>query len=144
MALPMQPNVLEKAGFTALDLKKDWQLEAGGAYYCRPFASELFAFRIGSNLDLSKGAHIAGAHIDWPCIRIKPNAQLIKQSYLQANVEVYGGPILSTFFDRPLCIAGRLAVKSDNILEPKMLEHQHSKACSYYCQSRHSYEPRNY
>lgn len=115
-------DVLEKAGFTALDFKKDWQLEAGGAYYCRPFASELFAFRIGSNLDLSKGAHIAGAHIDWPCIRIKPNAQLIKQGYLQANVEVYGGPILSTFFDRPLCIAGRLAVKSDNILEPKMLD----------------------
>ncbi len=115
-------GVLEAAGFKPLDFKETWALSAGGAYYCRPFAGELFAFRLGENLDLTKGAHIAGAHIDWPCIRIKPNAQLIKQGYLQANVEVYGGPILSTFFDRPLSIAGRLAVKSENIFEPKMID----------------------
>lgn len=114
-------GVLENAGFVPLDFKNTWSLEAGKAYYCRPFASELFAFRLGKNLDLTKGAHIAGAHIDWPCIRIKPNAQLVRQGYLQANVEVYGGPILSTFFDRPLCIAGRLAVKSENIFEPEMV-----------------------
>lgn len=115
-------RVLEASGFKALDFKDSWQLEKGGAYYCRPFPSELFAFRLGKDLDLSKGAHIAGAHIDWPCLRVKPNAQLIKQGYLQANVEVYGGPILSTFFDRPLSLAGKIAIKSGDLLNPEIID----------------------
>ena len=109
---------LEAAGFLPLDFKSPWTLEAGGAYYCRPFDSELFAFRLGNRLNLGKGAHIAGAHIDWPCLRIKPAAQLTRSGYLQANVEVYGGPILSTFFDRPLSIAGKIAVKSEDLFSP--------------------------
>ena len=113
---------LEAAGFLPLDFKSPWTLEAGGAYYCRPFDSELFAFRLGNRLNLGKGAHIAGAHIDWPCLRIKPAAQLTRSGYLQANVEVYGGPILSTFFDRPLSIAGKIAVKSEDLFSPRVME----------------------
>lgn len=111
-------SCLEKAGFKPLDFKKTWSLEAGGAYYCRTFSGELFAFKTGPALDLSKGIHIGAAHTDWPCLRIKPAASYTKQGYLQANVEVYGGPILTTFLDRPLAIAGKLAVKGSGILEP--------------------------
>lgn len=60
------------------------------------------------------------AHTDSPTFRIKPNCEMtVEDSYIRLNTEVYGGPILSTWFDRPLSIAGRVILKSDNILFPK-------------------------
>ena len=66
------------------------------------------------------GVRIAAGHVDWPCLRIKPAPTFSKQGYLQANVEVYGGPILSTFFDRPLSIAGKITLRSQDILHPEV------------------------
>lgn len=111
---------LKNSGFTSLEFKDPWTLTKGGAYYCRTFSGELFAFKIGSNVDLKKGIRIAAGHADWPCLRIKPAPSYSQKGYLQANVEVYGGPILSTFFDRPLSMAGKIALKSDDILHPQI------------------------
>lgn len=112
--------LLDAAGFQALDYKEPWQLEAGKGYYCRTFSGELFAFKSGKKLDLHKGIHIAAGHVDWPCLKIKPDPSFVKLGYLQANVEVYGGPILNTFMDRPLSMAGKIALKSDSILQPEI------------------------
>ena len=111
---------LEDAGFVALDMKTPWDLTPGGAYYCQTFSGELFAFRLGKDLDLSNGIRIAAGHVDWPCLKIKPAPTFTKKGYIQANVEVYGGPILNTFFDRPLSLAGKIAVKSGDILHPQI------------------------
>ena len=112
---------LKAAGFVSLDFDRPWQLEAGGAYYCRTFSGELFAFKTGTHFDPHQGVRMTAAHTDWPCLRIKPSASYTKNGYLQANAEIYGGPILSTFFDRPLSIAGKLAVKSKTLLRPDIL-----------------------
>lgn len=113
-------DTLDAAGFQALDFKAPWALEKGKSYYCRTFSGELFAFRIGTHAVLENGVRIAAGHVDWPCLRIKPAPTFSKQGYLQANVEVYGGPILSTFFDRPLSIAGKITLRSQDILHPEV------------------------
>lgn len=112
-------HLLKAAGFKSLSFNSDWKLSRGEGYYCRTFSGELFAFKIGVNADLSKGIRIGAGHVDWPCLRIKPAPTFTQKGYLQANVEVYGGPILSTFFDRPLSIAGKISLKSDDILHPQ-------------------------
>ena len=58
--------------------------------------------------------------MDWPGLRIKPAPSFSRKGYLQANVEIYGGPILSTFFDRPMSIAGKITLKSTDILHPQV------------------------
>jgi len=61
-------------------------------------------------INLKKGFKIFGSHTDSPGFRIKPNPEMVTENILRLNTEVYGGPILSTWFDRPLSIAGRVGV----------------------------------
>ena len=61
-----------------------------------------------------------GSHSDSPTFRIKPNSIVNKDGFLTLNTEVYGGPILSTWFDRPLSVAGRVVLKSDNPFKPEI------------------------
>ena len=113
-------EILEAHGFTYLDQRAPWTLQQGGKYYTTTNDSALAAFCINS-LDIEKeGFKIVGAHGDVPGFRIKPNPQKQSDNYIKLNTEGYGGPILSTWFDRPLSVAGRVAVKSDNVLFPEM------------------------
>ena len=104
-------KVLCEAGFTELKLKETWNLEKGGRYFCIPFDTTLYAFTVGENCDLSNGIHIGGAHTDFPAIKVKPNPEIFSHGYMQLNTELYGGPILSTFFDRPLSLAGKVVTR---------------------------------
>ena len=92
-------QVLKRAGFQELSFKDAWNLEKGGRYFCVPFDTTLYAFTIGSECDLSNGIHIGGAHTDFPALKVKPNPEIFSHGYLQLNTEVYGGPILNTFFE---------------------------------------------
>ena len=126
-------KLLEAAGYKALQLSEDWKIEQGGKYYVIPFKTSLFAFNIPANntaksstakrkesFDKKNGSiHIAAAHTDFPCLHIKPVAELEQRGYLRVNTEVYGGPILNTWLDRPLSIAGRVLLKSDDIYAPR-------------------------
>ncbi|MBP5159828.1 MAG: M18 family aminopeptidase [Lachnospiraceae bacterium] len=111
---------LKAAGFKELLAGGTWHLKEGGRYYVIPFPTCIFAFAVG---DLKKktgrGLHVAAAHTDYPCLHIKPGAELTSGDYLKLNVEVYGGPILNTWFDRPLSIAGSVMLRSDDIYRPK-------------------------
>ena len=111
-------QVLTEAGFTELHIKDNWTLTKGGRYFCSPFDTTLYAFTIGESCDLSNGIHIAGAHTDFPAIKIKPNPEIFSHGYMQLNTEVYGGPILNTFFDRPLSLAGKVVTKGDRYDRP--------------------------
>lgn len=111
-------QLLDQSGFQPLDIHTPWILDKPGRYYCKPYDSELFAFTIGENSDLDDGIRIAGCHTDFPGLKIKPNPEHIKNGYLQLNVEVYGGPVLNTFLDRPLSIAGKVAIKGKDPFHP--------------------------
>ena len=106
-------------GFERLYIEDLWSLECGGRYFVNVYGSTLFAFTIGQNYKSSSGVRIAAAHTDWPCLRIKPNPEVVKNGYAAVNVEVYGGPIINTWLDRPLSIAGRVTVKGENEFAPK-------------------------
>lgn len=112
---------LHAEGFSKLDMDEQWNLSASGKYWLSPYPSMIVAFTIGSNDSLTKGMKIIAAHTDNPAFRIKPNPEVNIEGMLTLNVERYGGPILNTWFDRPLSIAGRIAVKSDEVLKPKVI-----------------------
>jgi len=111
-------KVLTEAGFQELELKETWNLEKGGRYFCIPFDTTLYAFTIGKNCDLANGIHIGGAHTDFPSLKVKPNPEIFSHGYMQLNTELYGGPILSTFFDRPLSLSGKVVTRGERYDKP--------------------------
>lgn len=113
-------NMLSKAGFTELDMTKNWNLEKGGQYFVKVFGTSLFAFTVGTDLTKEQSFRIAAAHTDHPCLHVKPKAELAAKGYERVNCEIYGGPILNTWLDRPLSVAGYVALKSEDTFAPKM------------------------
>lgn len=113
-------TLLRQAGFQELSLTKPWELSLGGNYYIKSFGTSLFAFSIGNKITREQTFRIAAAHTDQPCIHIKPVAEIMQKDYLRVNCEIYGGPILNTWLDRPLSIAGKVALISDEPFQPKM------------------------
>lgn len=111
---------LDEAGFEKLKFQEEWTLAVKGKYYVNHHDTSLFAFTIGNGMTEHGNFRIAAAHTDYPCLRIKPNPDVKVAGYAQINVEVYGGPILNTWLDRPLSISGRVAVRSKDILHPDM------------------------
>ncbi len=119
-AVKTSADILEKEGFKELKSTEKWDIKKGGKYFVTKNSSAIVAFEINSDKVDEDGFRIIASHSDAPCFRIKPNPEMISEkAYLKLNTEVYGGPILSTWMDRPLAIAGRVAVKSDNILKPR-------------------------
>lgn len=119
---------LANAGFEILNYGNVWNLSKGGKYVVNHHGTTLFAFTIGKEFKSNDMIRMAAAHTDYPCLRIKPNADFVTNGYAQINVEVYGGPILNTWFDRPLSVAGRVALRSENLFEPKMVLYDAKKA----------------
>lgn len=117
-AVERSRQLLEENGFEELDFSKEWALRKGGSYYVRLYGTTLFAFKIGSALNKDHTFRLAAAHTDYPCFRIKPHPELCEKDYLKLNVSVYGGIIRPSWLDRPLSLAGRVALKSDDIFHP--------------------------
>lgn len=111
-------EMLDQAGFKLLDQRDIWNLKAGDKRYIVKNNSALFAFVVGN--DPASGWRIVSSHSDSPGFRVKPNAEMvIDNCLLKLNTEVYGGPILYTWFDRPLSLAGRVILRNDtDILHP--------------------------
>lgn len=113
-------KLLNGNGFSELKFEDDWNLEVGKNYYITKNLSSIIAFTVNSKNIEKEGFRIIGSHSDSPSFRIKPNCEMeVEKKYLKLNTECYGGPILSTWFDRPLSIAGRVVLKSENIFSPK-------------------------
>lgn len=114
---------LEQNGFEKLDpCKPIGEMNAGKRFYVTKNDSSVYAFQIGKKTLAESGFHLICAHCDSPTFRIKPNAEMLCDGGLvRLNTEVYGGPILSTWFDRPLSIAGRVIVKGNDTMHPQTL-----------------------
>jgi len=118
-AVETSKDLLLKNGFNELKMNEKWKLKVGGKYFITKNSSSLTAFVINSD-NMQDGFRIIGSHSDSPTFRIKPNAEMtVENAYLKLNTEGYGGAILSTWFDRPLAIAGRVVLKSENVLYPR-------------------------
>ncbi len=108
---------LEGSGFAECREQDCWKLQPGGAYYVTRNDSSLIAFRLPGACDIGdwrpfKGYHIVAAHSDSPTFKVKAQPETVaEKQYVRLNVERYGGMILSTWLDRPLSVAGRVAVR---------------------------------
>ncbi len=103
---------LQARGFVRLKEAERWQLVAGGRYYVVRGGASLIAFVVGSQPLAEAGFRIVGAHTDSPGLRLKPRAALAGDGLARLAVEVYGGPLLATFTDRDLSLAGRVVVRT--------------------------------
>lgn len=114
---------LEKKGFRKIDPAAPFTyIEPGTQLYTTKNDSSIYAFRIGKQPMPVGGFRLICAHCDSPTFRIKPSAEILCEGGItKLNTEVYGGPIMSTWFDRPLSLAGRVIVRSEDVLRPRTI-----------------------
>ncbi|WP_036609689.1 M18 family aminopeptidase [Oribacterium sp. P6A1] len=113
-------ETLNKEGFTRLYEGSAWELEAGKGYYVTRNDSAVIAFRIPKK-DYT-GFQMMASHCDSPVFKIKTNAEItIDNQYVKLNVEKYGGMICSPWLDRPLSVAGRIVVGTEDGIMTKLV-----------------------
>ncbi len=100
-------DILIRAGFQKLDETAEWDKPLSGRYYCVRDGSAIAAFNLPENYN-GKGLKIIAAHTDSPSLKLRPCFVVEKMKYGMLSVEVYGSPVLSTWIDRSLGIAGRI------------------------------------
>ena len=124
-------EALKEKGFTELPLDSRWTLEAGRGYFVNVYDTTLVGFVIGEDISISASGEIpdeasiprlriTAAHTDWPCLMVKPSPELTYGPYAKLNVSVYGGPILNTWLDRPLSLAGKVCLRGEDPFRPQV------------------------
>ena len=109
---------LEAAGYTCLQESGDWQLQSGGRYYLTRGGSAVVAFRVPHT---PKGFLISASHADRPTFKVKENGELTG-TYTRLAVERYGGMLMAPWLDRPLSVAGRVMVETENGIESRLVD----------------------
>ncbi|MCX7024256.1 MAG: M18 family aminopeptidase [Spirochaetes bacterium] len=102
---------LRASGAGQLDDREKWDLEPGKVYFLARNGSSVIAFRTGRKDPPSSGFLVAAAHTDAPGLRVRAEKTVTKRNALTVPVEIYGGPLVSTWLDRPLSLAGRIAYR---------------------------------
>lgn len=114
--------LLKKEGFQELKESEIWNLEPGKKYYVTRNNSSVIALKAGKDLE-NYSFHVTASHSDSPAFKLKENAEIeIAKKYTVLNTEGYGGMICSTWFDRPLSLAGRVMVKNGDRIETKLVK----------------------
>lgn len=111
---------LDKAGFIALEMNQKWQEEKGKGYYIKPNDfSGIIAWKVGENV---KDLRLAAAHTDSPSLKLKLNSTTEPKNILDATIEIYGGPIYSTWLDRDLSLGGLVYFQKENSIQRKIID----------------------
>ena len=110
---------LESSGYTRLEETDSWKLVPGEKYYLTRGGSAVLAFRVPEGDP--KGFLLSASHCDRPTFKVKENGEL-KGTYTRLAVEKYGGMLMSTWLDRPLSIAGRVLVETENGVESRLVD----------------------
>ena len=118
-ALAYLRSLLEEAGYVCLQERAAWKLVPGEKYYVQRGGTALVAFRLPE--EPATGFLMSASHCDRPCFKVKENFEL-NGVYLRMAVERYGGQILHTWLDRPVSIAGRVTVETDNGVENHLVD----------------------
>lgn len=111
---------LRQCGFREVKEDESFTVQAGGKYFITKNSSAIIAWQNGS--DIKAGFRIIGSHVDSPSFKIKPHPEMqVLNCYTKLNTEMYGGAILSSWFDRPLSVAGRIFVEGENAFSPQQI-----------------------
>ena len=123
LAVKNLTDELQQHGYRRIDTTEALgTVKAGDKFFVTKNDSSIYAFQIGRKALAETGFHMICAHCDSPTFRIKPHAEIdCEGGIVKLNTEVYGGPIMSTWFDRPLTLAGRVIVKSKDVMNPTTL-----------------------
>ncbi len=95
-------NELESNGFDRLNEKDRWDLKPGKGYFTQRNMSSIIAFRPGTGKLSEHGFLISGAHTDSPSLKIKSDGSSFREGTAVVSTEIYGNPIISTWFGREL------------------------------------------
>ena len=123
LAVKNPTDELQQHGYRRIDTTEALgTVKAGDKFFVTKNDSSIYAFQIGRKALAETGFHMICAHCDSPTFRIKPHAEIdCEGGIVKLNTEVYGGPIMSTWFDRPLTLAGRVIVKGKDVMSPTTL-----------------------
>ncbi|MBR6517323.1 MAG: M18 family aminopeptidase [Bacilli bacterium] len=110
--------ILNNFKYTELKENTKWNLEPNKAYYVIRDGASIITFKTPADI---KGFHIVASHNDSPSFKVKPNGELNAGAFKKLNTEPYGGMIATTWFDRPLSVAGRVIVKTPNGVETRLV-----------------------
>lgn len=113
-------------GFTLLHETDAWQPAVNGSYFVVRGGASIIAFTLGKQTLTDTGFRMVGAHTDSPGFRLKPQAAYGSDGLVRIGVEVYGSPILATFTDRDLSVAGRVNVRTPAGFETRLLKFDHA------------------
>ena len=121
LAVKTVASILDSAGYQRVDAEDTLPMLAPGSkIYTTKNDSSIYAFRIGKQSMADAGFRMICAHCDSPTFRIKPNAEMTSEGgIVRLNTEVYGGPIMSTWMDRPLSLAGRVILRTEDVMHPR-------------------------
>ena len=120
-AVDTMEQELRAAGYRQLLESDVWKLEKGGKYFVERGGSALIAFRIPQTE--GNGFQIMASHCDSPVFKIKENPEMEAEGhYVRLNVEKYGGMLCAPWFDRPLSVAGRLVIRTENGIETRLCD----------------------
>ena len=112
--------LLEAEGYRHLRETEEWMLEPGGRYYVMRNGSSLIAFRLPKGRLV--GFMMTAAHSDSPTFKIKENAELTGENETRLSVEGYGGMLCASWMDRPLSVAGRAMVRTENGVAMRLID----------------------
>jgi len=112
-------DMLKNAGYTRLYEHQSWNLQPGGKYCLIRGGTAVIAFRVPA--DTPKGFLLSASHCDRPCFKVKENFEL-GGNYTRMAVERYGGQLLFSWLDRPLSVAGRVTVETEDGVKTKLID----------------------
>lgn len=119
-AVANMAGILQKKGYLPLSECRKWELKPGGKYYVLRNGSSILAFVIPEK-DF-RGFQIIASHSDSPAFKVKENPEIDQEGrYTRLNVEGYGGMLMAPWFDRPLSVAGRVAVRTEKGVETRLV-----------------------
>ncbi len=112
-------KILISSGYEKIYENEKWNLKKSGKYFITRNNASVLAFTIPSDLS-NLSFNITAAHLDSPTFKLKPNFKLDEKKYQKLNTEVYGSPIFHTWMDKGLDVAGRVFVKENDKIVPKL------------------------